>query len=259
MHMRAALYVRVSTEDQANTGFSLDAQVKKLEAYCRIREWTVADIYRDEGYSGRTKDRPEYNRMMQESDKWDVVLVMKMDRIHRNSLNFTMMIEELNRNGKQFNSVQDKFDTTTAMGRFVMDIMQRIAQLESEQIGERVYRGMEEKAREGRGNLGSGHPYGYEYVDGKLVVVPEESITVRAIFRMALRSHTPSEIANFLNDSGTPAKKGGKWSRQTITGIIHNPIYAGYKDWDGIVRLSDHEPIIDVTTYESINGSIEIN
>ena len=79
--MRAALYVRVSTEDQASEGFSLDAQVKKLEAYCRVRGWDVAGVYRDEGFSGRSTDRPEYRRMMEEMDSWDTILVKKMDRI----------------------------------------------------------------------------------------------------------------------------------------------------------------------------------
>ena len=166
--MRAALYARVSTEDQANEGFSLDAQVKRLEAYCRVRGWEVAGVYRDEGFSGRNTDRPEYKHMMADSDSWDTILVLKMDRIHRNSVNFALMMDDLRAKGKEFTSMQDKFDTTTAMGRFVMDIMQRIAQLESEQIGERVKVGMEYKARNGTGNLGSGHPYGYVYRNGRL-------------------------------------------------------------------------------------------
>lgn len=259
MHMRAALYVRVSTEDQANQGFSLNAQEKKLESYCALRGWEIADIYRDEGYSGRSKDRPEYIRMMNEMDKWDMILVLKMDRIHRNSMNFTMMMEELNHNGKQFNSIQDKFDTTTVMGRFVMDVIQRIAQLESEQIGERVYRGMMEKHMEGKGGLGGGNPYGYAYAAGHLVINTEEAYRVRAIFNMAQHGSSLSEIAQALNDALVPARKGGKWTKQTISGIIHNPVYAGYLDWDGVIKRGDHEPIIDVTAFESLNGPIEIS
>ena len=185
--MRAALYARVSTDDQAVEGFSLDAQIKRLEAYCRVRGWEIAGEYRDEGFSGRNTRRPEYDRMMRESDTWDVLLVLKMDRIHRNSVNFTHMMDQLHDMGKEFNSVQEKFDTTTAMGRFVMDIMQRIAQLESEQIGERTYMGMEFKARNGTGTLGSGHPYGYVYTAEGLEVVKDEAHTVRAIYNMYIR------------------------------------------------------------------------
>jgi len=256
--MRAALYARVSTEDQAREGFSLDAQVKRMEAYCRVRGWEVADVYRDEGYSGRSTDRPEYIRMMSESDRWDTVLVLKMDRIHRNSLNFTLMMDDLKARGKDFNSLQDKFDTTTAMGRFVMGIMQGIAQLESEQIGERVYMGMSYKARNSTGNLGSGHPYGYEYRDGHLDVVESEASTVRDIYNMYARGSTMDDIASFLNGNQVPAKKGGKWTKQSISKILHNPLYIGLSRWDGILREGDQESIVDRAVFESINGPVEI-
>ena len=194
--------------------------------------------------------------MMEEMDSWDTILVMKMDRIHRNSVNFAMMMDDLREHGKEFSSMQDKFDTTTAMGRFVMDIMQRIAQLESEQIGERVRIGMEYKARNGTGHLGSGHPYGYTYADGRLVVVKDEAYTVRAIYNLYRRGSTMEDIADFLNDGQIPAKKGGKWNKQSIGNILHNPIYAGYMDWDGIVRKGEQEAIIPVNVFESINGPL---
>ena len=151
---RAAIYTRVSTEDQAKEGFSLEAQQERLEAYCAARGWGVGGVYVDEGHSGRTIERPAYTRMMVDRDLWDLVLVLKMDRIHRNSRNFMDMMERLLEWDKEFVSVQENFDTSTAMGRFVMDIIQRIAQLESEQIGERVYMGMSQKAKGGHGALG---------------------------------------------------------------------------------------------------------
>ncbi len=129
--LRAAIYARVSTEDQAREGFSIAAQLKRLTSYCKAREWRVAGEYVDDGFSGRDTRRPQYQRMMSEKDQWDVLVVLKMDRIHRNSQNFTRMMDELTSWGKQFNSMQESFDTTTAIGRFVMDIIQRIAQLES--------------------------------------------------------------------------------------------------------------------------------
>ena len=96
-------------------------------------------------------------------DKWDAILVIKMDRIHRNQKNFMFMMEQLNKNKKEFVSMSESFDTSTAIGRFVMNIIQGIAQLESEQIGERVYIGMEQKAKTNGGMLGFNIPYGYDY------------------------------------------------------------------------------------------------
>jgi len=255
--MRAALYVRVSTEDQAKEGFSLDAQTQRLKAYCGFKEWTVSDIYREEGYSGRNTERPEYKRMMEDHEKWDVLLVLKMDRIHRNSVNFTLMMDELRRKGKEFNSVQEKFDTTTAMGRFVMDVVQRIAQLESEQIGDRVKMGMTRKAKYGTGNMGSAHPYGYVYERGMLTIVEYEAEVVKDIYSMHSEGMSLRSIADTLNNSYIQPKKGGRWSHQSISNILHNPVYAGYIRWDGIVRSGDHTAIIRRDIYESINGPIE--
>ncbi|MGI6472703.1 MAG: recombinase family protein [Candidatus Methanomethylophilaceae archaeon] len=255
--MHAALYSRVSTEDQAREGFSLDAQMKRLEAYCKVRGWEIGGRYRDEGYSGRDTDRPEYRRMFEESDKWDILLVLKMDRIHRNSVNFALMMDDLRNKGKEFNSIQEKFDTTTAMGRFVMDIMQRIAQLESEQIGERVKVGMTRKARYGTGPLGSGHPYGYVYSKGNLEVIEDEAYTVKRIYRMYADGNSMGKIADRLNDDGIPAKKGGSWNRQSVHNILRNPLYLGYIEWDGITRKGDHSPILDRKSYEVVNGPFE--
>jgi DNA invertase Pin-like site-specific DNA recombinase len=255
MHMRVALYTRVSTEDQAKEGFSLDAQLKRLTAYCRSRGWTPAGTYVDDGYSGRNINRPAYREMMDSMDAWDVLLVMKMDRIHRNSVNFAMMMDDLRHKGKEFNSMQENFDTTNAMGRFVMDVIQRIAQLESEQIGERVKIGMTQKAKAvGRGHLGSGHPYGYVYSNGQLEIEIDEAVTVRAIYRMHRKGRSMNGIAQTLNDAGIPAKKGGVWNKQSVFNILRNPLYAGYLRWDDILRKGEHTAIISSEEYENENG-----
>src|SRR5207247_3167901 len=96
----------------------------------------------------------EFSRVLFRSDRWDAILVIKMDRIHRNARNFMEMMDQLGEWEKDFVSATESLDTSTAMGRFVMDIIQRIAQLESEQIGERVKMGMSQKAKEGHVILG---------------------------------------------------------------------------------------------------------
>jgi DNA invertase Pin-like site-specific DNA recombinase len=253
-YMRVALYVRVSTEDQAKEGFSLDAQMKKLEAYCRSRGWTPAGHFIEEGYSGRNTNRPEYKRMMDSMDDWDVLLVMKMDRIHRNSVNFALMMEDLKRKGKEFISVHDKFDTTAASGRLFRDIMQRIAQFESERTGERVKMGMERKAKHGTGHLGSGHPYGYRYDNGKLEIVEEEARVVRRIYEMSAEGSSLSAIAEAINEASIQAKKGGRWNKQSVHAILRNPLYRGYIRWDGTIREGDHEAILERSSNDLCEG-----
>jgi site-specific DNA recombinase len=255
--IRAAIYTRVSTEDQAKEGFSLDAQIEKLRAYCVARGWIVAGEYIDDGYSGRKVRRPAYTRMMEEREKWDTLLVIKMDRIHRNSKNFMTMMEELGKESKEFVSMMESLDTSTAMGRFVMDIIQRIAQLESEQIGERVYVGMEQKAKTNGGMLGFNIPYGYTYENGELKVFPEEAQTVKEIYRLYLEGKSLGSICRILNDAQIRSKRGTVWAKKCVSGILTNPVYCGYLRWEKYRNKSAHEPVIAVRDFNTVQGVLE--
>jgi site-specific DNA recombinase len=194
--------------------------------------------------------------MMEEREKWDVLVVLKMDRIHRNSKNFTAMMDDLKDWGKEFNSTQEAFDTTTAMGRFVMDIIQRIAQLESEQIGERTYMGMAQKAESGEGLLGFYPPFGYKFKDGNLVKIDEEIIILREIFRRYLDGDKMWEIAGRLSDEGVSTRRGNSWSIWSISRVLHNPIYAGFVRWDGFLIPSDHEPAVTTEEFNKVQEII---
>jgi DNA invertase Pin-like site-specific DNA recombinase len=255
--VKVAIYTRVSTEDQAKEGFSLDAQLDKLQSYCKARDWIVAGEYVDDGYSGRNVKRPAYFRMMQEIEKWNILLVIKMDRIHRNSKNFMTMMEYLKQMNKEFVSMSESLDTSTAMGRFVMDIIQRIAQLESEQIGERVYIGMEQKARTEGGVLGFNIPYGYDYLEGKLLVNEDEARIIKSIYSKYIEGKSMGEIAKMLNSTKTPTKKGGLWAKKTISTILKNPIYCGYLHWKQYVYKNNHEAIILKDDFNQIQKLIE--
>jgi len=249
---KAAIYVRVSTEDQAKEGFSLDSQLEKLRSYCTARGWEIEGEYVDDGYSGRDIRRPAYQKMMEKIDEWDILLVMKMDRIHRNSKNFMLMMEELRRKNKEFVSMTESLDTSTAMGRFVMDIIQRIAQLESEQIGERVYDGMRQKAKQGAGLLGAPAPYGYYYGDGVLVKNEEEARIVRRIFEDYMAGKSIARIAEELNREAIKTKKGGKWDRKTVSRILSNPVYCGLMEWEDFLFDGGHEAIISIDEFNRV-------
>jgi len=255
--IRAAIYTRVSTEDQAKEGFSLDAQLEKLKSYCNARDWEIAGEYIDDGYSGRYIKRPAYNRMMEEINKWDAILVIKMDRIHRNSKNFMMMMEYLKKEEKEFVSMSESLDTSTAMGRFVMDIIQRIAQLESEQIGERVYVGMEQKAKTNGGVLGFNIPYGYDYSNGKLTINHNESENVKNIFQNYLNGISMKKIAEELNLKSIPTKLNKVWGTQTVSLILKNPVYCGYLHWEDYLNPSDHPPIVDKNSFNEVQKLIQ--
>jgi len=251
--VRVALYTRVSTEDQAKEGFSLDAQLERLKFYAKAQGWEIAGEYIDEGHSGRTTKRPQYQRMMEERAKWDTLLVLKMDRIHRNSRNFMGMMDELRKENKEFASVTESLDTSTAMGRFVMDIIQRIAQLESDQIGERTYVGMEQKAKSRAGNLGKPAPFGYRYApDRTLQVVPEESALVKIMFESYAKGEKRRDIAQNLVEMGRTTRLGKPWTRWAVADILANPTYAGATKWADQLQLDTHPAIVTAQLYDAV-------
>lgn len=239
--MRAAIYVRVSTEEQAAEGYSIGAQKEMLQDYCIVEGWEVAGVYEDDGYSGRSVKRPAYQRMMSEMDSWDVLLVIKMDRIHRNSRNFMNMMEVLSKHGKMFVSQSEALDTTNALGRFVVDMIQRLAQLESEQIGERTYMGMREKAEtldkaeEGKRTMGFTPPFGYRLENGGLEEEPDELPIVSRMFSEYLNGSTMDEISWSLGREGILTRRGNPWNKRNMSTVLHNPVYAGYMRWEDVL------------------------
>jgi len=230
-----AAYARVSTEDQATEGFSLSSQLEMLRNYAESQDWIIQDEYVDDGYTGRNIKRPEYDRMIANRDKWDAIAVVKMDRIHRNSRNFMGMMDFLEKHNKKFVSSTESLDTSTALGRFVVDMIQRIAQLESEQIGERTKTGMREKAETSKGSImGFTPPFGYRISRSELAVNEEEMEVVKDIFRQYLDGMTMDEISYRLNRNGTLTRRSNLWNKFNLRNILHNPVYAGYMRWDGI-------------------------
>lgn len=262
MGNRFALYTRVSTEDQAKEGFSLNAQLERLRYYVRAQGGEVAGEYVDEGHSGRTTKRPAYQRMMAEQAKWDTLLVLKMDRIHRNSRNFMTMMDHLVKVKKEFASVTESLDTATAMGRFVMDIIQRIAQLESDQIGERTFVGMEQKAKQSGGTLGKKAPFGYAYDEAKrLVPVQREAKAVLEMFQRYAKGTDKQELANWLNAQGLKGRGGaGKppapWNHRSVDYVLRNPTYAGGEGWEGHLQVGKHEAIVDQALFNRVQARI---
>jgi len=238
---KVAIYVRVSTEDQAKEGYSLEAQLTMLRAHCSSEGIEIVKEYVEDGYSGKDTRRPAYRQMLSDKDQWDSIIVLKMDRIHRNSINFMSMMEFLNKNGKGFVSSSESLDTDTATGRFVVDMMQRIAQLESEQIGERTHMGMRQKAEalsekaDSSSTMGFTAPFGYEIYEGQLVMNGEEFRVVERMFRMYLDDCTMDEICYRFNHDGTQTRKGNLWNKYNLRNILHNPVYAGYMRWENIL------------------------
>ena len=173
---RAALYIRVSTLEQAQEGYSVGEQKERLIAYCKAKDWLIADIYVDGGYTGSNIKRPGIQKLISETDKFDLVLVYKLDRLSRSQRDTLYLIEEVFLpNGVDFISMQESFDTSTPFGKAMIGLLAVFAQLEREQIKERTWMGRVARAKAGLYHGGGKIPIGYDYVDGHLTVNPYEA------------------------------------------------------------------------------------
>lgn len=231
--IRAALYIRVSTEEQAEHGVSIAAQRERLMAYCRVQGWDVAEVYIDDGYSGKDLDRPAMQRLIADAGRrlFDLVLVYKLDRLSRRQKDVLHLLEDVfEPAGVGFRSATESFDTTSAFGKAGLGMMAVFAQLERETIIERTRMGKRQAAIQGRWK-GGPVTYGYRYdPDRKQLEISEpEAGTVRDIFRWyADEGLGQQAIADRLNALGRPSPRNGqRWNQPTIRYILGNPAYIG--------------------------------
>lgn len=256
---RAALYIRVSTQEQAQEGYSIGAQTERLEAYCKSRDWTVANIYTDPGFSGAKTERPALQRMIRdiEAGAIDIVLVYKLDRLSRSQKDTLYLIEDVFlKNNTSFVSINENFDTSTAFGRAMVGILSVFAQLEREQIKERTAMGRTERAKDGYFHGGGFDPIGYDYVDGHLVINDYEAMQIRKVYEMFLTGHPINYIWQYMQKHYTT--KYSSWNRDTtVRSALSSPIYIGKIQYNGMLYEGKHEPIIDDETFERAQELLE--
>lgn len=254
-----ALYVRVSTDKQADEGYSLDAQQEKLQAYCMAQEWTVqpGHVYVDAGITGKTTDRPQFQAMLNAAKAGEVkrIVAMKLDRIARNVREFLQTVDQLKVWGCDLVLVKESFDTSTPHGRFALTMFAAMAELEAATITERVMSGKEQKAKEG-GYNGSRCPLGYDYIAGHFEV-NDQAATVRSIFDMFVGGAKLSAIASTLNERQVATVSGGRWYASTVRYILSNGIYAGIGQWNGHEAEDVYPSIVNKEVYEQASRRLQ--
>lgn len=246
------LYARVSTQEQAKEGYSIDEQIDRLKLYSKAHGHEDFKIYVDAGYSGANTNRPDLQRMIKDvrNGLLEKVVVYKLDRLSRSQKDTLELIEDVFlKNGVDFESMNEKFDTGTSFGRAMVGILAVFAQLEREQIKERMMMGKEGRAKEGKWGGGGWSPVGYDYTDGELVVNEYEAMQVREAFSLYLQGRAFSQIDEIFNEKGYKHKYG-EWSSKRVREVIINPIYAGEIIHDGQTYKGIHEPIIEQGAFE---------
>jgi len=231
--MKTAIYVRVSTDEQAKKGFSVQAQIDKLKNYIQIKDWGFYKVYADEGRSGKNiPDRPAINELIIDikAGKVNNVLVYKIDRLTRSTRDLLELTELFNNNDCTFNSLMESIDTQTASGRMFLKIIGIFAEFERENIAERISLGCEKKVREGYSLANFTASYGYERDASDKIqkVNHEEAKIVREIYAMFTQGNISySAIAKNLNHRGIKPKLGDTWGHASIRSILRNVTYIG--------------------------------
>lgn len=272
---KAALYVRVSTRYQIDKD-SLPFQRKKLKDYCKFLGIDKFVIFEDDGYSAKNTDRPHFQEMMNRvrAGEFSHVIVWKVDRISRNLLDFAAMYEELKDHKVTFISMNEQFDTSTAIGEAMLKIILIFAELERNMTSERVTGIMLDRAENGLWN-GARMPVGYRWNPETKYPEPdpEEAKIVQFIFDEYERTRSCLKVARYLNNHGIKSKRGGEWTSKLIHDIIRNPFYIGtYRynlresgrgalkpESEWIVKENNHVGIIGKEQFARCNAIMDEN
>ncbi|NTU86021.1 MAG: recombinase family protein [Chloroflexales bacterium] len=228
-----ALYVRVSTDEQAETGYGLDVQRQQGLGMAMMKGWPAPKVYEDAGISGTlgpTK-RPALARLLADvkAGKVNVVIIAALDRLGRSTRVILDLVDAITEAGAELVSCRESLDTTTPAGKFVLTIFAALAQLERDQIVKRTTDGRNLRGRRD-GEKGGNVPYGYRREGGTLVVVPPAAAVVRRVFTLRVMFSLNS-IAGKFNSEGVPTPHGGKvWYASTVRQILLNEsMYRGAK------------------------------
>ncbi|MFA5098280.1 MAG: recombinase family protein [Candidatus Margulisiibacteriota bacterium] len=252
--MKAAIYTRVSTDNQAEVEFnSCEAQELKIKSFIKSQDdIEIHDAYSDQGYSGASLERPSLQRMLYDIEHGLInsVIAYKIDRLTRSPKDFYHLIEIFDNHNVSFISVTERFDTSTPSGRLLRNIMLTFAQFERELISERTRDKMIERAKKGFWHGGPA-PYGYKLENKRLIINPDEARIVRTIFKVFIETKSIGKIYDLLKDKKILYRKEQVFSKSEITWILRKGvIYLGkikFRDniYDGL-----HEPIISQKLFD---------
>ncbi len=275
--VRAAIYCRVSTIDQAEGNFtSLDNQREMSETYIQSQArqgWIVLDTrYDDAGFSGGNVDRPALDRLLRDAEggRVDCIVVTKIDRLSRSLLDFARIADILDRHKVSFVSVTQQFDTSNSMGQLTLNMLLSFAQFERQMIAERTREKMVAARKKGKWT-GGPPPLGYDTIPkgGRIIVNPDETIRVRAIFDLYLKNEsltaTLADLAerSWITKSWTTKRgyhrKGNPFQKTSLRRLLTNPIYIGKVLLQGEHYEGEQERIIDPKIWSRTQRILKMN
>lgn len=272
---RCAIYTRKSSEEGLDQDFnSLEAQREACEAYVRSQAhegWRVIpELLDDGGYSGGNTDRPALTRLMDlvRAGEIDVIVIYKIDRLTRSLTDFARMAESFDKHNVSFVSVTQQFNTTTSMGRLMLNVLLSFAQFEREITGERIRDKIAASKRKGMW-MGGNPPMGYDVRDRQLVVNETDAATIRRVFALYLEVGSVPPLLERLATEGIRTArrysvKGNHHGERPFTRghlykLLTNPIYIGRVPHKDTSHPGQHPRIIDKTLWDAVQAQMATN
>lgn len=244
-------YVRVSTDAQAEQGYSIPDQTAKLQAFCTVKGWENAKFYTDPGFSGSNLNRPAMQEMISDAmeGKLKAVVVFKLDRLSRSQKDTLYLIEDVFLpNEVDFVSISEALDTTTPYGRAMIGILSVFAQLERENIYMRTRIGMMGRVSAGYWRGGGNVPFGYDYDKTSKSLIPNaDAPKVPQAYDLYIKGYSCQKIADML----------GLSSEQLVRNILTKRTYCGYINYKGKDYKGFHEPLIDEERFMLVAAEME--
>jgi DNA invertase Pin-like site-specific DNA recombinase len=273
--MRCAVYTRKSSEEGLDQEYnSIDAQRDAGHAYIasqRAEGWIpVADDYDDPAFSGGNMERPGLKRLMAdiEAGKIDVVVIYKIDRLTRSLADFSKMVEVFERQGVSFVSVTQQFNTTTSMGRLMLNVLLSFAQFEREVTGERIRDKIAASKRKGMW-MGGVPPLGYDVENRRLVPNPQEAKLIRHIFTRFVELGSSTKLVKELKLDGVTSKawttqdgkvrEGKPIDKGLVYKLLGNRTYLGELRHKEQWYHAEHLPIVEQTVWDSVHAILATN
>ena len=262
--MKAGIYLRVSTEDQARHGYSLAAQAQECRSKAEAAGAAETAEYSDDGWSGATLDRPALERLRADARAGaiDLVVTLDPDRLSRDLVHLLLLADEFEAMKTPLIFVTMDWQNTPE-GRLFLSMRGAVAEFEKAKIRERGLRGRRRKAETGGIASAPVRLFGYQYRDGALTVVQDEAAVVRRIFQLCgNESMGAIRIVDTLRAEGVRAPEGARWHPATVVRMLRNPVYAGHlrQFSKGKIRLDlrvSVPPILTQETWDAAQATIE--
>lgn len=247
--MTIGIYIRVSTQEQAQEGYSIAAQRERLTAYCIAQGWEDFKFYVDEGISAKDTNRPQLQSLLEnvESGNIKIILVYRLDRFTRKVKDLHRMLEFLETNKCAFKSATEPYDTSTAMGKLFITIVAALAEWETDNMSERIKMALEEKVS--KGERVGGIPFGFDLSDEGFLVKNKQSALLLEIINMIRDGMSLNQVTHYLNNTNSDKTT---WHINTVYRLLRNPALYGATKWNDKVFEDTHKGIMTKEEFDKL-------